>query len=69
MTRQELIAMYNEGFDHVLELEASLPRTFDLVNRLRKIKQQQLINQELDKRINPPVLPHVPLCVQIKEIY
>jgi len=69
VTREDLIAMYNEGFDEVMDMLDSLPRSIDIIKRVHKIKQQQIVNQELDRRINPPILPHTPLCVQIKEIY
>lgn len=67
--RKDLIAMYNEHFDEVLQLEEILPHSLNTIDLVRRIKKLNAVCRELDSRINPPAMKFTDISVQIEEVY
>ena len=69
MSRPDLIELYNRHFDEMLELEGLLPHSLNVIDLIRRIKKLNVVCQELDRRINPPVNHSLDVSLQLKEVY
>lgn len=70
MTKQELQDWYQENLDEIIAMDASLGYSVNVIVTSFKIQSLSRLNQELDRRINPPVLTgRVDIETELMEVY
>lgn len=70
MTRSDLIKWRDDNLDEIIALEARIRTGINVIADVFKIQSLSRLNQELDRRINPPVLTgRVDIETELMEVY